>query len=350
MIAIYPAINSSGSADKDFTSTWDELVRATFMTGAAPVPSRVNRAEGYEALIGSSSGKSQGKETVVLLVNFTGDGKTISIIINYSDVKYQSVTNDFLKSIAFKPLASGSIVPSNQATFTDKPSQAVPPVNTDKEGGIASKIGSIGISGVWMGMIWSVNGPEMKCITIFTNGEIRELMPRGGYRYLDPAADKKNYPNNWGSYVKNGQTYTVIKPSASLYKGKIIPVSDKKLEFDGDVYQRIPTFDGFRLNGSYTTLADPDQTAVTDGHEPVITFSDNGRFIDKGIRYILDIGGNTSDQKGGSGTYEIKSFTISLHYDDGRVINYSITGFLTSPAITDSSIVICNARLNKKSR
>jgi hypothetical protein len=58
-------------------------------------------------------------------------------------------------------------------------------------------------------MIWSPGGMEMKCITVFTNGEIREIMPRDGYRYLDPPADKRDYPNNWGSYVKNGQIYSI---------------------------------------------------------------------------------------------------------------------------------------------
>lgn len=102
LIAIYPAVSSSGSPQKDFTATWNGLVQNVFQTGPVPIPSSVRKVDGYDELTGSSFGKSQGKQTTVQLVNYTGGGKTLSIIINYSDFKYEAATDIFLKSIRLK--------------------------------------------------------------------------------------------------------------------------------------------------------------------------------------------------------------------------------------------------------
>jgi hypothetical protein len=263
------------------------------------------------------------------------------VIINYSDTKYQDATNKFLQSIRLEPLTITTVTNNSSASIAE---------TSKGEGPMGSLIGRNGISGVWMAMITSNFEVEMKSIIVFSNGELREIMPRNGFRYLDPVKDKIDFPNNWGSYRNEGDRYTVTKPSASNYKGSLRLISEKKIEFDGDTYQRVDPFDGFRLDGSYTSLSNPDETLVIDDLEPVITFYPDGRFTDKGIHLALDVAANRSEQKGGSGTYEIKSYTITLKYNDGRVKNYSITGFLSSPVLSDKSIVIANAKLNKRSK
>jgi len=339
MIAIYPAIKSSGSAETDFSDTWSELVKTSFGTQTAPVAVKLKRADGYDALSGSAAGLTGGKKTVVTLVNYTGGGNTLTVIINYSDAGYRDTTNKILQIIRLEPL------PATEETSTAVAST----VQISKsDGSMGSLIDRHGISGVWMGLITSNFEVEMKCITVFSNGELREIMPQKGFRDLDPIKDKTDFPNNWGTYKKEGDQYGVTKPLAVNYKGRLKFISEKKIEFDGDTYQRVDPFDGFRLDGSYTSLADPDETLVVDNLEPVITFYPDGRFTDKGILLALDVAANRSDQTGGNGTYEIKSYTITLAYDDGRVKNYSITGFLNSPAISDKSIVIANAKLNKR--
>jgi hypothetical protein len=102
IIAIYPSVTSSGSAQKDFTSTWNGLVKPSFEAGMAPMPSAARQQEGYEGLQGTSYGLWQGKQSTITLVNYTGGGKTISIVMNYTDFFYEAAMNKFLESLRLK--------------------------------------------------------------------------------------------------------------------------------------------------------------------------------------------------------------------------------------------------------
>jgi hypothetical protein len=106
LIAIFTSIASSGNARKDFTSAWNALVKPVFLTGIGPLPASADPIEGYEGLQGTSSGYSSGKPTTVKLVSYTGGGKTISIIVSYSDDRYLPVINKFLKSVRLKSTGS----------------------------------------------------------------------------------------------------------------------------------------------------------------------------------------------------------------------------------------------------
>ncbi|MGD0583966.1 MAG: hypothetical protein ABR974_13595 [Bacteroidales bacterium] len=106
LIVIYPAIASSGDARKDFTASWSALVQPVFGTSIGPLPTAAIPQEGYEGLKGTSTGSSSGKLTTVTLVNYTGGGKTVSIVIGYTDLKYEPAVNKFLQSVRLKVVSS----------------------------------------------------------------------------------------------------------------------------------------------------------------------------------------------------------------------------------------------------
>ena len=109
LIGIYPSAKSSGSAQKDFASSWNGLVMPYFGTGPAPIPSPVKKVDGYDELEGSAFGKSQGKQTTVMLVSYTGGGKTICIIINYNNFKYDADVTKFLRSIRLQSIDTATV-------------------------------------------------------------------------------------------------------------------------------------------------------------------------------------------------------------------------------------------------
>jgi hypothetical protein len=67
---------------------------------------------------------------------------------------------------------------------------------------------------------------------------------------------------------------------------------------------------------------------------PRITFTENGRFTDDGAVRVLEHSLYTiysTGMKPGEGTYEVKNWTLLLHYSDGRGFQTAFLG-LGTPA------------------
>jgi hypothetical protein len=357
MIVIYPAIKSSGDAEKDLTDSWDQLVKTTFKTGSRPDVTRSERADGYSVLVSGTESIVKGKSTVVLLVDFTGYGKTVSVVLNYSDESFSTYITAFLKTIQFTNVDKRQ--DTSQTTVQTPSSNDFDWLGPTKanigNNSTAALIGDEGVSGLWMSMVaqtdfmYSGISTSLKCIAVFTNGQLRENLPIQGYRYFDYDEDRRLFPGNWGTYKGSLGSYTVEKNGAPLYHGKLSVTDNNKIKFDGDSYMRVRPFNNLKLKGSWTSLANPDETVVIDDLEPVIYFSEDGRFDDKGILFALDITASRVNQRGGKGSYEIKDYTLSLHYDDGRIRNYSITGLFTSAEQSDKTLIVGNVTLRKRS-
>ena len=62
---------------------------------------------------------------------------------------------------------------------------------------------------------------------------------------------------------------------------------------------------------------------------PVITFTADGNFTDKGVIRVLGHDNNNCINQGftpGSGTYEVKNYSILFNYTDGRKIKLAFLG------------------------
>ena len=102
-----------------------------------------------------------------------------------------------------------------------------------------------------------------------------------------------------------------------------------------------PDVDELRLQGSWTSYADPSDPQLATlpaGQKPVISFSKDRRFNDEGLSlaFLHWASADKSAEGPGSGTYEVKNYTLVVKCADGRVKTAAISGLLGVNPATNS--------------
>jgi hypothetical protein len=125
-----------------------------------------------------------------------------------------------------------------------------------------------------------------------------------------------------------------------------------ELKIDSDTYRRCASVDGVRLQGAWTSYAnpdDPDLDRLPPGQRPIIRFGRDGRFVDEGLFAVFMRSYSGGDDRPGAGTYELRDFTAILRYDDGRVRREAFTGFMSAElAQMDGRIFLRRTPLQKR--
>ena len=186
-----------------------------------------------------------------------------------------------------------------------------------------------GVLGAWAGI--SMMGAKLKTsyAVFFSNGQVfyGSRFPLFGLYELDTYADKERTQQYWGTYTFQNSKGTVKMPSGSfpirLEAGQLImsPISEEHK------FIRMPSsVDDVKLNGTWM-IADENFRPVT------ITFSSNGTFSDQGALRILEhsIYYYSIADRGGSGNYIIKDYTIIFNYNDGRQLRVAFPGKQFTP-------------------
>lgn len=131
---------------------------------------------------------------------------------------------------------------------------------------------------------------------------------------LDPAASKVAEPKSWGTYAKSGGLGDLV-----------VTWSDGEAESwaKGDWQPATPGKPGLELNGEWTTISGGGNTAF--GGD-VVTVS-SGYLAFQGNRFTSERGGGgmtsnvtTYASEDKAGTYSIDGYTLTLTYDDGKVV------------------------------
>ena len=191
-----------------------------------------------------------------------------------------------------------------------------------------------GISGAWQGIGMSVGlskpgaalGAELKVLQLLfiSNGQayFGKNFPVEGLDELNTWIKAENNRRDWGTYTfSNGKG--VLK----------MPYGDIPLRLDNDkltittnktdhVYIKQNPVDGAKLSGSYAL-------SEWNGTIPSISFTPEGKFIDKGALRVLYheyIDCLNEALKPGSGVYEVKNHSMIFNYADGRKIKIAFTG------------------------
>jgi len=214
--------------------------------------------------------------------------------------------------------------------------------------------GISGISGLWLGSYWDLkSGQSWRYVIFYEDGTFCFNLPRDGFIGFDKAKDKieKQDRNIWGTYTFNGSTGTWKYDYSSA--GSAAEIT---LEADGGLnlgsayskFYRCNSVNGYRFDGSYTSFSDTSDPFLSEpGEKPIIRFKSDGTFVDEGLFSLVYYLGNDDDTEKtlapGSGTYELKDFTLILNYSDGRKRQTSFT-FSIGPNSKDASgyVVICN--------
>jgi hypothetical protein len=146
-------------------------------------------------------------------------------------------------------------------------------------------------------------------LAFFPDGNVTRNLPREGLENFDfPAAIKKSRAD-CGRYDIDGNRITITWGDNSTVAGEL---HGAKLRIGNGPFEYEPTSnsDGLTLNAIYRPeRGDP---------RAYLRFSTDGRFTDNGALRAVDFSASQ-----GSGLYHIKENTLTLSYDDGRILKTS---------------------------
>lgn len=135
-LGIYKSVASSGSATTDFSNEWKALVPPAKYEGASepnPAPGSEN---GWTINSGGSNFRWQNKDAQIMLINASGFGTTVSIVISMNSDRYMAEVEKFLQSVDLKK-PEQPVKSQSQATPTSAPvtlTSGAPIKVTDAEG------------------------------------------------------------------------------------------------------------------------------------------------------------------------------------------------------------------------
>ena len=186
-----------------------------------------------------------------------------------------------------------------------------------------------GIVGVWNGI--SMMGGKLKaCYAIFfSNGQAffgsRYLM--NGFDGLNTRVDAEMTPRYWGTYtfangtgiLKMGYGEIPLRWNPERVDGSGLILTTTKTDHK---FVRLPaSVDGAKLDGTWILKGQ-----YSDGRpDPFITFTPSGEFKDQGAVNVLNHG-YPLEEPPGAGTYEVKNFTLTLRFSDGRRYRLAFPG------------------------
>jgi hypothetical protein len=186
-----------------------------------------------------------------------------------------------------------------------------------------------GIIGLWQGTIQSTGAAtgvrlEVFSPIFFNNGQVYfgPKVPTEGLDGLNSRIPPELYPRNWGTYTFSNGSGVLQMPFANIpfrTQGDKLIVNKNQTDW---TFIKLNSVDGARFNGTYTMPKSYEMF-------PVITFTADGQFTDKGIIRVLGHDNNNCINPGfaaGSGTYEVKNYTVVFNYTDGRKVRIAFLG------------------------
>lgn len=195
---------------------------------------------------------------------------------------------------------------------------------------------------IWMGQKTGSVGDfsNLRWMIVLRNGQYFNQLPTEGFL---------NFSNNqtggtWGIFSMNGNSGSFSNQYETLNVNKI---SDSEMEIMGytnHIY-KLSAIDGLKLDGQYNTI--PNWSTISNypyapnDPQPMIEFDSNGTFNDMGA-FVLNftLPYQYSERAPGSGTYEIKNFTLILNYSDGRKITKAFSGIFNNQVTSNSGLVL----------
>ena len=196
--------------------------------------------------------------------------------------------------------------------FTDFNSSALQP----------GSVNGSGIIGIWQGTIQSTDVAGFKLDVyspiFFTNGQVYfgSKFPLEGLDGVNSRTLAEHNQRNWATYTFSNGRGVLKMPFGDIpfrTEGDKLIVTKNQMDWH---FTKLPSVDGARFNGTYVM-------SESYGKIPSISFTADGRFTDNGTvkvlchEYVDCVNPATIP---GSGRYEVKDYTITFNYTDGRKI------------------------------
>jgi hypothetical protein len=186
-----------------------------------------------------------------------------------------------------------------------------------------------GIKGVWQGISMQASASSGFRYNVYTpiflsNGQayFGPKFPSEGLDGSDIRIRAELYRRDWGTYSFSGTRGVLKMPYAEIplrMEGNTLIITANQTDHK---FYHLPSVDGARFNGTYVM-------SEAYGKIPTISFTSDGRFTDNGAIRVLYHEYNDCINPGmvpGQGTYEVKDYTITFSYTDGRKIKIAFLG------------------------
>lgn len=188
-----------------------------------------------------------------------------------------------------------------------------------------------GIVGVWQGVIQGTGLAAARGLSIETfspifldNGQVYfgPKFPTEGLDGLNTRIPPELNRRDWGTYTFSNGRGIIHLPYGDIpvrVEGNKLIVTKNQMDWQ---FYKLPSVDGATFNGTYVLGA-------VDGKIPSITFTTDGRFTDNGALKVMFheyIGCINRAAAPGSGTYEVRDYSVVFTYSDGRRIKLAFLG------------------------
>ncbi|MEO7313534.1 MAG: hypothetical protein ABIX01_24335 [Chitinophagaceae bacterium] len=341
-INVYASAVTKGTVKQEFERYWKAYAATAFNIKAAPEMDTTSDDDGRKVIIGTANFKSGSITAVAILYAFVGFGRTTNILFCTNDEGYQKDIDGFLTSLelrkAFKEPISANITVAPKTTSATSITTTLPSKTSNN------------LEGVWMALhlkkVYLDKEPtgNLKWITFFPNGRVIKVIPDEGMNNFN-----SNDPGIGYYQISNGKA--ALRWFNDLPFTPITLLNNNQLTFEelysNDTYFRCATVNGLKLQGtwtSYDNVNDPDLNDNTKNRS-MIAFGKDGSFIDYGV-FARDLFYTTP---AGDGTYEIRNFTLTLHYKNGTTYNTAFSGSLSlDPGTNNQLIYIHRLGFHKK--
>ncbi|HKP69250.1 MAG TPA: lipocalin family protein [Pyrinomonadaceae bacterium] len=115
LIFLYKAIPALAGPDENFKASWDTIVKEAVKVNDTAQMIPAENKEEWKALGGYSPFEKEGEKGVAVLMNISGYGKMVNVLILTNTQKYEPAMTKFLESISLKKPESSAPVQATTA-------------------------------------------------------------------------------------------------------------------------------------------------------------------------------------------------------------------------------------------
>jgi hypothetical protein len=317
MITVYKSIDATNDPEQNFSMSWQALMQQNLGTGAATMQPG-SSDKGWETRIGSAPFEKENIKGAAILISSTNNSKLVNIICVTNTEAYQQEMESLLESIDLKSHAAGAVPTAATSTTISTPRHEV-----------------------WMNENYSIlkKRYERAWFVKYANGDCLSHLPGEGLLGISKTNDQAG--RKWGVVRDKGREIHLDYGDAVLKLGK---QTATKMSYPSgsasNFYYKCVPVDGLKLDGEWSSggsFGDPNWYKNPNYKDGTIRFYKDGKFENKEGLYCNNPG--SGYRTTGTGSYEIKDFTLVLTYSDGVKFTLSLTGFRDISPQKDNAIL-----------
>jgi hypothetical protein len=182
---------------------------------------------------------------------------------------------------------------------------------------------------------------QLATFVVWPDGSLSRDAPWAGLADFDHAAWERDVATDPslggtpGTYKRDSDGWHVTYKGGHEAQLKLV---GDELRIEKAKLQRATDVTGATLDGAYTYFSDPEDPSLAQaGCQRLVTFTRDGHFDNRGGFARTCPAAPNDPGAPGAGTYEIRDFSLVLHYADGRTAKHLLTAPQSGDLRTDNS-------------